>query len=93
MFLVASAVFVIYFVVPGGGGEREEGEISPVAVLIAGRRATQGDMRRVEQGLSLDKPVLVQYRNYITALAKGDLGFSYAFGAPVRDVVMQALPA
>jgi hypothetical protein len=48
MFLVATAVFVIYFVVPGGGGEREEGEISPVAVLIAGRQASQGDMRTVE---------------------------------------------
>ncbi len=93
MFLVASAVFVIYFVVPGGGGESERGEISPVAVLIARRQASQADMRRVEHGLGLDQPVLVQYRNYITALARGDLGFSYAFGAPVRDVVMQALPA
>lgn len=93
MFLVASAVFVIYFVVPGGGGQREEGEVSPVAVLIAGRQATMGQMRRIEQELDLDEPVLVQYRNYLTGLAKGDLGFSFAFGAPVRDVVMQALPA
>ena len=93
MFLVASVVFVIFFVVPGGGGERERGEISPVAVLIAGRRASQADMRRVEHGLGLDKPVLIQYENYIIALARGDLGFSYSFGAPVRDVVMQALPA
>ena len=93
MLLVASAVFVIYFVVPGGGGERRGDEISPVAVLIAGRQATPAGMRRIERELGLDKPVLVQYRNYITAVARGDLGFSYAFGAPVRDVVMQALPA
>lgn len=91
--LVASAVFVIYFVVPGGGGQRRAGEISPVAVLIAGRQASPNQMRRVEQELGLDKPLVVQYRNYITALARGDLGFSYAFGAPVRVVVMQALPA
>ena len=89
--LVVTVVFVIFFVLPGGGGRREPRGISPVAVLLAGRGARVPEMRAIEQRLKLDRPVLVQYLHYVSGLARGDLGYSFASNAPVSSVVLPAL--
>ena len=89
--LVVTVVFVIFFVVPGGGGRREFRGVSPVAVLLAGRRAQVPEMRAIEQRLKLDRPVPVQYLNYVSNLAQGNLGYSFAANAPVSSIVLPAL--
>jgi len=89
--LVVTVVFVIFFVVPGGGGRREPRGISPVAVLLAGRRARVPEMRAIEQRLKLDRPVPVQYLHYVLSLARGDLGHSFAANAPVSSIVLPAV--
>ena len=89
--LVVTVVFVIFFVVPGGGGRREFRGVSPVAVLLAGRRAQIPEMRAIEQRLKLDRPVPVQYLNYVSNLAQGNLGYSFAANAPVSSIVLPAL--
>ncbi|MGI8519437.1 MAG: ABC transporter permease [Actinomycetota bacterium] len=89
--LVVTVVFVIFFVVPGGGGRRESRGISPVAVLLAGRRAQVPEMREIEQRLKLDRPVPVQYLNYVSNLARGNLGYSFAANAPVSSIVLPAV--
>lgn len=89
--LVVTVVFVIFFVVPGGGGRREPRGISPVAVLLAGRRAQVPEMRAIEQRLKLDRPVPVQYLHYVSSLARGDLGHSFAANAPVSSIVLPAV--
>jgi peptide/nickel transport system permease protein len=89
--LVVTLVFVIFFVVPGGGGRREFRGVSPVAVLLAGRRAQIPEMRAIEQRLKLDRPVPVQYLNYVSNLAQGNLGYSFAANAPVSSIVLPAL--
>lgn len=89
--LVVTLVFAIFFVVPGGGGRRNPRGISPVAVLLAGRRARVPEMRAIEQRLRLDRPVPIQYFHYISNLARGDLGYSFAANAPVSSIVLPAL--
>jgi peptide/nickel transport system permease protein len=89
--LVVTVVFVIFFVVPGGGGRREFRGVSPVAVLLAGRRAQVPEMRAIERRLKLDRPVPVQYLNYVSNLAQGNLGYSFAANAPVSSIVLPAL--
>lgn len=89
--LVVTVVFVIFFVVPGGGGQREPRGIGPVAVLLAGRRARVPEMRAIEQRLKLDRPVPIQYLHYVSSLARGDLGYSFAANAPVASIVLPAL--
>ncbi len=89
--LVVTLVFVIFFVVPGGGGRREFRGVSPVAVLLAGRRAQIPEMQAIEQRLKLDRPVPVQYLNYVSNLAQGNLGYSFAANAPVSSIVLPAL--
>lgn len=93
VFLVVTVVFCIFFVLPGGSGRRPRGGFSPVAVLLAGRNRTPQTMRRIERDLGLDRPVYVQYELYVTRLAHGDLGYSYAFGAPVGRIIAPAIPA
>lgn len=42
--------------------------------------------------LGTDRPVLVQYGEYLAGLARGDLGVSFHGGQPVLDEVLKALP-
>ena len=46
----------------------------------------------MERSLGLDRPLIVQYGNYLTDLAQGDLGDSFSYRAPVRDLVTEAMP-
>jgi peptide/nickel transport system permease protein len=43
--------------------------------------------------IGLDKPFHVQYFNFVTSLAKGDLGDSIRFNRPVLEMYMNRLPA
>jgi peptide/nickel transport system permease protein len=45
---------------------------------------------RVRWGL--DQPIPVQYLTFVTRLAQGDLGNSFADGTPARAIVAEALP-
>lgn len=41
--------------------------------------------------LGLDRPLLVQYGTYLAGIARGDLGRSFRFGAPVSDILRDRL--
>ena len=47
------------------------------AVQIAGRSATPDTVESIRRELGLDKPLFVQYFNYMINLLQGDLGRSY----------------
>lgn len=40
----------------------------------------------------LDQPIWSQFLHYLHSIASGDLGYSYAYKAPVMDIVADALP-
>ncbi|MDP9223396.1 MAG: ABC transporter permease [Actinomycetota bacterium] len=92
LLLVATLVFVIFFALPGAGGHRPRGGISPTAVLLAGRNRTMARMRRIDKALGLNKPLYDQISHYLLRLLHGDLGFSYTSGAPVGELVKPAIP-
>ncbi|MDD5939630.1 MAG: ABC transporter permease subunit [Lachnospiraceae bacterium] len=58
------------------------------ARLIAGMDATQQEVNTVRQGLGLDKPLLVQYLDYMKGLFTGDLGNSIKNNATVVATIM-----
>lgn len=72
--LIIVVTFVFFFVrlIPGDP-----------ARLVAGPQATLEDVQVVREQLGLDKPVHVQYVNYVTGLLKGDLGTSLRTKRPV----------
>lgn len=94
VWLVITAVFLIFFVFPGGAGNRLEGGFSPVAVAIAGQHNSPEILRRIERDLDLDEPVSTQYARFLERLSRFDLGNSYASEGgqriPVRPMIAQS---
>ncbi|MDI6942555.1 ABC transporter permease [Microbacterium barkeri] len=73
--LVASAlVFATLRVLPGD-----------VAQLVAGTEGSPGQVAAIRERLGLDRPVLVQYADWIGGILRGDLGRSLLTGTPVAD--------
>lgn len=54
--------------------------------------ATSQDRARIEAALGLDKPVLVQYFNWVIGVFQGDLGRSLWQNVPVTEQLLATLP-
>jgi peptide/nickel transport system permease protein len=63
------------------------------ARLIAGAHANAAAIANVRAIYGLDKPLPVQYVNYLTGLLHGDLGTSFATRRPVASDLLAYLPA
>jgi peptide/nickel transport system permease protein len=63
-----------------------------VADLMTPQDAPPETKAQIEHNLGLDKPVIAQYGDYMKDLAHGDLGNSFAYRQPVRDLIADALP-
>lgn len=81
MWVVATIVFILYFVAP-----------HDAARLIAGKQATAQTLADVRHRLGLDRPMIDQYGRYLWRLLHGDLGYSYYSSQPVTTIVAQDLP-
>ena len=77
---VATLVFALIHLVPG----------DPAQVML-GESASAADLDDLRSRLGLDKPLLVQYREYISGLVKGDLGTSFRYNTPVTREIGQRL--
>jgi peptide/nickel transport system permease protein len=64
----------------------------PVA-LIAGRNSTPEIREQIRHQLGLDRPLFEQYTRYVSHLAQGDFGRSYARKSDVGDLIASRLPA
>ncbi len=53
---------------------------------------TDAQRASLEAYFGLDKPVVVQYFNWIGGVVRGDLGISVRFGQPVLDVILSRFP-
>ncbi|MGQ9593003.1 MAG: ABC transporter permease [Anaerolineae bacterium] len=72
VFLVITLVFLAFRVIPGDPAQ-----------MYAGEQATRETLEQVRKELGLDKPVHIQYVEYLKNLARGDLGRSYITRRPV----------
>ncbi len=82
LWLVLTLVFLLIHIVPG----------DPVEQML-GEGAAPGQIEQLRHTLGLDKPLLVQYGNYLWQIARGDLGQSFKFQAPVRRIIFERYPA
>jgi ABC-type dipeptide/oligopeptide/nickel transport system permease component len=80
--LLLSIVFVVIRVMPG----------DPVALHFE-RRASEEAMEQMRQTLGLDKPLHIQYIEYLGGLLKGDFGKSMQDYSPVGQQIFSAFPA
>ena len=92
LLLAASIVFVMFYVIPNGGGTKPRGGVSAVSILMGGRQTSLSDLRAIDRDLGLDRPLWVQYGMYIARLVHLDLGHDYYANEPVWALLKPANP-
>jgi peptide/nickel transport system permease protein len=75
-------VFLVIHVVPG----------DPVEAML-GETATSADKAALARDLGLDQPLVMQYVQFLSGLASGDLGRSLYNEASVADLILRRFPA
>lgn len=63
------------------------------ARIVAGINASQEDIDRISEKLGLDKPLYVQYLDYMNGLIRGDFGTSIRTGRSVAKQLFTRYPA
>ncbi len=83
LLILLTVVFVILRVMPG----------DPCLAMLGGRSVSPAQIQSCRQTLGVDRPVPVQYVEYIGSLARGQLGTSIRSGLPVLDELGLRFPA
>lgn len=63
------------------------------AIVMGGTNATAAEIEVIRKNLGLDRPFHVQILSFYGNLAQGDLGRSLMLGQPVRDAILERVPA
>ncbi|GIK63815.1 MAG: ABC transporter permease [Chloroflexota bacterium] len=63
------------------------------AVVRAGPLANEERIERYEREMGLDRPLVVQFADYVVHLAQGDLGESWSSRQPAQDELRARIPA
>jgi ABC-type dipeptide/oligopeptide/nickel transport system permease component len=63
------------------------------AALLAPPSSTQADIDLLRHQLGLDRPLIVQYVDYLRGLVHLDLGESIRFRRPASELIIERLPA
>jgi len=62
------------------------------ALVLLGDRATTQNVAALHDQLGLNKPMPEQYWQFVSGMARGEMGTSLQFKQPVRDMVMNRVP-
>ena len=82
IFGVVLVVFVLTHIIPG----------DPV-LLMLGTQYTEREYKEMQVYLGLDKPLSIQFLNYLKGVVTGDLGKSVHSREPVMTMVLRRFPA
>jgi peptide/nickel transport system permease protein len=81
LFFVSLLVFVAIRVLPGDP-----------ALVIMGTEGSPEATARLRQAMGLDRPLLVQYLDWVRRALGGDLGTSIQYDVPVGQLILSRLP-
>lgn len=81
LLLVVVLGFFLFRVLPG----------DPVQTMTRNHPTTPAQIAAMRGRLGLDKPLIVQFGDYLGALLHGDLGTSYLYQQPVGTLILQRL--
>jgi peptide/nickel transport system permease protein len=62
------------------------------AVLLVEPGASKADLAAIHAQLGLDRPIWVQYGQFMSSLVRGDLGHSFYYRTPVLELYLSRLP-
>jgi len=80
-FIIATIVFFVVRVIPGDP-----------ALIIAGIDANPADVQAIRVRLGTDRPLLVQYGDFLWHIARLDFGNSMISGEPVLKLILERFP-
>jgi peptide/nickel transport system permease protein len=78
---VLATNFVIFHLMPG----------DPVTHIARGQHLDAAAVERLRAFYGFDRSLPEQFLTYVSNLARGDLGYSYTYSAPVEPIVLKAL--
>ena len=81
LFIVSVVCFSLINLIPGDP-----------ATVILGPEASEQAKEQMREQLGLDKPIVVQYVDWLGGVLHGDLGESLVDGTPVSQLILQRLP-
>ncbi|MEC1522626.1 ABC transporter permease [Neobacillus niacini] len=82
--VIIGVTFVVFFIMQLVPGDP--------AVLLAGEGASKETINAIREQLGLNRPLLVQYFDYLTSVFRGDFGVSLKNSQPVLDEILVRLP-
>ena len=62
------------------------------AVALAGETATEADIENIRRYYGYDRPIMVQYLDWLYRAVQGDFGQSHYLKKPVAEVIFERLP-
>lgn len=81
LFIMSGVVFFLMNAVSG----------DPVAIML-GQDASEQTIAKIREQLGLDRPLLVQYGDWLLHVLRGDLGQSYTQPMSTMEIILQRLP-
>jgi len=81
LFFVLVLNFFLFRILPG----------DPARTLTRLQRSSPSTIEAVKKELGLDRPLPVQFFDYLGDTARGELGISYVFSRPVSEVIAGAI--
>jgi peptide/nickel transport system permease protein len=82
VFLVTTVTFVLVHLAPG----------DPIAMALQRPGVTEAVRQQWRADFGLDQPLGEQYARWLGNAVRGELGYSFSFRRPVRDVIADVLP-
>lgn len=83
--IILGVSFLVFFIISMTPGDP--------ATIILGEEADPASVEALREEMGLNKPLIVQYANYMLGLFKGDLGKSYNTGKDVFSEIIARYPA
>jgi peptide/nickel transport system permease protein len=81
LWFLSALVFVVIRILPGDP-----------ATLILGMESSPETVARLRHAMGLDRPLAVQYVDWLARAARGDLGTSIQYDVPVGRLIVSRLP-
>lgn len=81
LMLVSLITFFVFQIMPG----------NPARIML-GTEASDTEVLQLEKQLGLDKPLLIQYTDWMKGIITADFGVSIKYSKPVSDLILSRLP-
>lgn len=81
LMLVSLITFFVFQIMPG----------NPARIML-GTEASDTEVLQLEKQLGLDRPLLIQYTDWMKGIITADFGVSIKYSKPVSDLILSRLP-